>query len=155
MLCRGGAKIAHALSRHAAGQCAIRPGFFLTRHTLQHHDRFSQQLPEILDVAALNDLKSILDDALIDIAKAFLDGLDADVAAVVNGLPTMPLPSGLRRIRSRGSQQHGWQGAVGVVLGHRKKRPRRATWRTVPFWWPNCLFSGQPHTPALQAHRPA
>ena len=42
---------------------------------------------DILDVAALNDLKSILDDALIDIAKAFLDGLDADVAAIVNGLP--------------------------------------------------------------------
>lgn len=42
---------------------------------------------DILDVAALNDLKSILEDALIDIAQAFLDGLDADVAAIVNGLP--------------------------------------------------------------------
>lgn len=43
--------------------------------------------PDILDVAALDDLKSILDDALKDIAQAFLDGLDADVAVIVNGVP--------------------------------------------------------------------
>lgn len=40
--------------------------------------------PEILDLAALNDLKDMLAEALNEIIESFLDGLDAELAAIVS-----------------------------------------------------------------------
>lgn len=39
---------------------------------------------DVLDLAALNELRAMLDDALADIVRGFLLGLDADVAAVTD-----------------------------------------------------------------------
>jgi HPt (histidine-containing phosphotransfer) domain-containing protein len=41
---------------------------------------------DILDEAALNDLKDMLGDALTDIAQSFLEGLDAEVDAIRQGM---------------------------------------------------------------------
>jgi HPt (histidine-containing phosphotransfer) domain-containing protein len=41
---------------------------------------------DVLDLAALNDLKDMLGDALTEIAQSFLDGMESEIAAVADAM---------------------------------------------------------------------